>query len=93
MRTGCDGGKADAASARGGRTIRRSLSRTELWSGNREHLGTLRGRDELLRFLWRESPKYRRRYSTIADDSQWVHLTVIHLVSPRDVRRWLATVR
>ena len=75
------------------RTIRRSLSRTELWSGNREHLGTLLGRDELLRFLWREFPKYRRRYSTIADDPQWTNLTVIHLVSPRDVRRWLATVR
>ena len=49
-------------------------------------------RDELLRFAWREFPKYRNRYRTIADDPTYAHLTVIHLDSPRAVRDWLASI-
>ncbi len=74
------------------RTVWRSLTRTELWAGNREHLGTVLGRDQLLRFLWREFPKYRNRYRTIASDPRYVHLTVVHLERGRDVRRWLASI-
>ncbi len=74
------------------RTVWRSLTRTELWAGNREHLGTVLGRDQLLRFLWREFPKYRNRYRTIASDPRYAHLTVVHLERGRDVRRWLASI-
>lgn len=74
------------------RTLRRSLTRVELWSGNRERLGNILARDELLRFAWREYPKYRRRYSAIRDDPGLAHLTVIRLGSPRSVRAWLAEV-
>ena len=74
------------------RTVRRSLTRTELWAGNREHLRTVLGPNELLRFLWREFPKYRNRYSTVADDPQLAHLTVVHLERARDVRRWLMSI-
>jgi adenylate kinase family enzyme len=74
------------------RTLRRSLTRVELWSGNRETVRTILGHDELLRFAWREYPKYRRRYSAIRDDPGLAHLTVIRLGSPRSVRAWLAEV-
>jgi adenylate kinase family enzyme len=71
------------------RTIRRSITRVELWSGNRETLRTIFGRDELLRFAWREYPKYRQRYVAIREDPQLAHLTVIRLGSPSAVRAWL----
>jgi adenylate kinase family enzyme len=71
------------------RTVRRSVTRVELWSGNRESLRTILGRDELLRFAWREYPKYRARYSAIRDDPDLAHLTVIRLGSPGAVRSWL----
>ncbi len=74
------------------RTVRRSLTRTELWAGNGEQLGTVLGRDELLRFLWREFPKYRNRYSTVADDPQLAHLTIVRLERARDVRRWFTSI-
>jgi adenylate kinase family enzyme len=74
------------------RTIRRSLSGVELWSGNREHLRGALGRDELLRFAWRAYPKYRRRYSAIREDPELAHLTVIRLGTPRSVRAWLEEV-
>lgn len=71
------------------RTIRRSRSGVELWSGNREHLRGALGRDELLRFAWRAYPKYRARYTEIRQDPALAHLTVIRLGSPRSVRAWL----
>ena len=71
------------------RTLRRSITRVELWSGNREHLRAALGRDELLRFAWRAYPKYHTRYSTIREDPALAHLTVIRLGSPSSVRAWL----
>jgi adenylate kinase family enzyme len=73
------------------RTIRRSVSGVELWAGtgNREHLRSALGRDELLRFAWRAYPKYRARYAGIREDPALAHLTVIRLGSPRSVRAWL----
>ncbi len=74
------------------RSVRHYVRRTELWSGNRVKLSTFYGRDELLRFAWREHPKYRERYLRIREDPELAHLTVIRLGSPRVVRAWLAEV-
>jgi adenylate kinase family enzyme len=74
------------------RTVRRSATGVELWSGNRESLRTMFGREELLRFAWRTYPKYRARYSVIREDPALAHLTVIRLRSPRAVRAWIAEV-
>ena len=74
------------------RSIKRTVARTELWAGNREQLGKILGRDELLRFAWREFPKYRRRYSALQVDPDLAHLEWVRLRTPRDARRWLATV-
>lgn len=74
------------------RSVRRATTRTELWSGNRERLWRALHRDELIRFAWREFPKYRNRYRTIATDPTYAHLTVIRLESQRRVRGWLASV-
>jgi adenylate kinase family enzyme len=72
------------------RTVRRSITRAELWNGNREKLGSLYRRDELLRFAWTAYPKYAARYSKMRTDPACAHLTVIRLDSPRAVRQWLA---
>jgi adenylate kinase family enzyme len=74
------------------RTIRRSFTRVELWSGNRETFRTMLGRDDLLRFAWRNYPKYHTRYSAIREDAALSHVTVIRLGSPRGVRAWLEEV-
>jgi adenylate kinase family enzyme len=76
------------------RTIRRARSGVELWpgTGNREHLRSALGRDELLRFAWRAYPKYGARYSVIREDPELAHLTVIRLASPRAVRAFLEEV-
>lgn len=71
------------------RTVRRSVTRAELWNGNREHLGSLFGHDELLRFAWRAYPKYAARYASVHEDPTFAHVDVVHLGSPREVDRWL----
>jgi adenylate kinase family enzyme len=74
------------------RSVRHYVRRTRLWSGNRVKLSTFYRRDELLRFAWREYPKYRERYLRIREDPELAHLTVIRLGSPRAVRAWLEEV-
>ena len=76
------------------RTLRRIVTRQELWNGNRETLrGTLLSRDSLL--LWALKTYRRRRRET----PLWLarpehqHLTAIHLTSPRATDRWLALIR
>ncbi len=76
------------------RTLKRILTREELWSGNRE-----RFRDQFfirksvslwaLYLYWRT----KRTYPVLCGWSEYAHLTVIRFRSPRQVRRWLKRVR
>ena len=72
------------------RTVRRVVSREELWNGNREniwwHLAT---RKSL--FLWALQTHWRRRltYSRFLAEDEFRHLGVRRLYSPREAEAWL----
>lgn len=75
------------------RTLRRSLRREELWSGNRERISGLffwRSPEEsIVRWSW---STYRRRRKQVEDamrDPAYAHLTFHRLRSRRDVDRFL----
>lgn len=73
------------------RTVRRVLTRQELWAGNRENLRrTIFSRDSI--FLWalQTYRKMRRRYSEIPGDPARAHLTLVRLRSPRACAAWLS---
>jgi adenylate kinase family enzyme len=75
------------------RTLRRVVTREELWNGNRETLrGALLSRDSLL--LWALKTHRRRRRETPMwlTRPEYQHLTLIHLTSPRAADRWLAQI-
>ena len=74
------------------RTGSRAVRGTELWSGNRESLRMMFKRDEIVRFAWREYPKYRRRYATLMHDPEWTHQRWVRLQSPRAVRAWVSVL-
>jgi adenylate kinase family enzyme len=74
------------------RTIRRGAFRTVLWSGNREPLRLALRPDSIIRYAWREHPKYNRRYEGLDDDAGLAHLTWVRLRSPAEVRRWLSSL-
>ncbi|MBI5957259.1 MAG: AAA family ATPase [Chloroflexi bacterium] len=72
------------------RTLRRVLTREELWSGNRETVrGALFSRNSL--FIW-ALKTYRRRkreYPVWLTKPEYQHLTLIRLTSPRAADDWL----
>jgi len=76
------------------RTLRRVITREELWQGNRECFAAqFASRDSL--FLWalRTYPRRRREYPTLLQRPEHIHLAVVHLRSPRAARDWLASLK
>ncbi|MEA3339597.1 MAG: adenylate kinase [Chloroflexota bacterium] len=75
------------------RTLRRSLTREELWGGNRESIyRAFFTRDSIL--LWALQTYWRRKkeYPALLNQSEYARLAVIHLRSPRAARDWLSNL-
>ncbi len=75
-----------------GRTLRRVLSREELWNGNRERVTNLMSWDprrSILRWGWTRYAPYRERYVAAMNDPAWDHLRFDRLCTVREVARYL----
>lgn len=72
------------------RTLRRVLTREELWNGNREGLAGALAPDGPLRWFWRTH--WRRQRETPGLVSGFPHLTTVRLRSPGEAERWLRQV-
>ena len=78
------------------RTLRRAVTREELWNGNREKLRNMIRRDpeeNLLLWTWIRHGRYRREYSAATTDEQWEHLAFVRLAGRRDSTRFLKEFR
>jgi len=76
------------------RTLRRIITREELWNENRERsLAQFFSRDSL--FLWalRSYPRRRREYPILLQKPAYAHLAVVRLRSPRAAQTWMASLR
>jgi adenylate kinase family enzyme len=74
------------------RTLRRSITREELWNGNREPLTNFWRLDpnkSIVRWAWVNHDKYHRRYLEAEDDPANAHLRFVRLQSRADVARFL----
>lgn len=77
------------------RSVWRSITREELWAGNRERLRNLFSRDADINIVlasWQTHPMYRKRYEGFAEGAFWEHADVRRLQTPREVRRFLDDV-
>ena len=72
------------------RTARRIRTREELWSGNRERVRALLGRDSLLWWILSTYGRRRREYPLLL--AAHPHITAIRLRTPREATEWLASV-
>jgi adenylate kinase family enzyme len=72
------------------RTIRRSLTKQELWTGNRERLRSLCTRDSLLVWAVRTHRRNRHRYGQRIRDPRWSYEHTVHLTTRAEVRAFLA---
>jgi adenylate kinase family enzyme len=76
-----------------GRTLRRTLTRVELWNGNREPVSGLFRLDpekSIIRLAWLKHDVYSRRFAAFARDPAWAHLSFVRIASRQDVARLLA---
>jgi hypothetical protein len=75
------------------RTIRRVVTREELWSGNREGVrGALFSRDSILLWALRTFRRRRREYPVLLASPEYAHLAVVRLRSPRAADEWLSNL-
>jgi adenylate kinase family enzyme len=76
-----------------GRTVRRAITREELWNGNREPVsGVFRWdpRENIVRWSWTHHGECADRYAAASGDPNNARLTFVRLASPADVEK-LAT--
>ena len=74
------------------RTLRRSLRREVLWSGNRESIVRAFGRDSIVKWAWETFDDRRATYSLLLGVESPPHLAVEHHRTPDETAQWLATL-
>jgi adenylate kinase family enzyme len=77
-----------------GRTARRTVTREELWNGNRERIGSALSWDpskSVIRWAWTQHDNYVRLYSEARNDPRWAHLRFVRLTSRREIAELLAS--
>lgn len=78
-----------------GRTLRRLVTREELWNGNRESWRGMFSRvpeDNIILWAWTRHAPTRERYEVMLRDGTWQHLSVRRLRTPADVRTFIDEV-
>jgi len=77
------------------RTIRRVLTRAELWNGNKEpwsNFFSLNPQNSVIAWSWSKHAEYRARYAAAAEDPANAHLTFIRLRSHAEARHLVAAL-
>ncbi|MCA9687607.1 MAG: hypothetical protein KC457_35935, partial [Myxococcales bacterium] len=78
------------------RTLKRAITREELWNGNRERLRELLSLDpyrSIVMWAWYDYERKRAKYEERFAEDRWQHLRLERLRSPAEVRDWLAANR
>jgi adenylate kinase family enzyme len=75
------------------RTLRRVITRAELWNGNREPWSNLWCRDpnrSIIAWAWTQRGEYRSRYESAMADPAWAHLRFLRVRTRNEQARLLA---
>lgn len=75
------------------RTLRRLVSREQLWNGNREPWSNVWSWDphkSIIRWAWTQHDKYRERYGAAMNSPSLDHIRFVRLGSHEHVKEWLA---
>jgi adenylate kinase family enzyme len=71
------------------RTVRRNVTRENLWSGNRESLKRTLSSESILVWCIKTYGLRRREYSECVVNPDFSHLRVLRFRHPREARAWL----
>jgi hypothetical protein len=75
------------------RTLRRVVTREDLWNGNREewrYVLSWNAETSVIRWSWEHHGDLRDRYIRAMSDPNRAHLSFVRLCSPRQVAQFLA---
>lgn len=75
------------------RTIRRVVTREQLWHGNVESARMALSKDSIILWAWNTYGYRRQKIDRFFADPAWSHLRRIRLVSRREIARWLHEVK
>ena len=76
-------------------TLRRVVTREELWNGNREPWTNLYSRDpykNIIVWAWTRFAGVRHKYEGFLESEEWAHARVVRLRSSREVKELLEAV-
>ena len=74
------------------RTLRRLVSREELWNGNREpwtNITSTKPEKNIMVWAWKQFSPVRRTYETMLGDGTWSRVQVVRLQRNREVRSFI----
>jgi hypothetical protein len=77
------------------RTIRRAVTREELWNGNREPLTnfvSLKPEANVMLWAWVKHEEFVERYAGAMADSAWRHLRFVRLRSHQEAERFVRSL-
>jgi adenylate kinase family enzyme len=77
------------------RTLRRAVTREELWNGNREPLSNLLSLDpekSIIAWTWAKHHEFAQRYGDATADPKWRAITFVRLRSHAEARLWLESI-
>jgi adenylate kinase family enzyme len=77
------------------RTLRRALTREQLWNGNREPLTNFYRLDpeqNIIRWSWTMHSQYIARYTAAMADESYAHVRFIRLRSPAEIAAFVASL-
>jgi adenylate kinase family enzyme len=75
------------------RTLRRLITREELWNGNRERWQEqFFSRESLFLWMLRTYRRRRREYPELLQRPEYAHLSVVRLRSPKVAQKWLSSI-
>ena len=78
------------------RTIRRAITREELWNGNREKFWwhfKLWSDESLFKWLFKTYWRRKREYPQLFALPEHKHLNVIHFRTPQETEEWMTNIR
>jgi adenylate kinase family enzyme len=74
------------------RTLRRVITKEELWNGNRETWRILFSNDSIILWALTAYPKNRQQYPILFKQSEYDHLKVVQMRSPKTTQAWLSSL-
>lgn len=76
------------------RSIRRILTREELWAGNRETIHkTFLSQESIIRFAWKSYARQKQDYEQFFSLSLFSHAEVVRLKTPRETQAWVDSLK